>query len=76
MVHRSNRGRVTYVCSARGVAGISYSFSYEVKVVVSLLGDEDEMVRVWKVGGPGECQVRILLHTHSKKGSLLSRSEV
>ena len=44
-----------------------------VKVVVSLLGDEDEMVKVWKVGGPGECQVRI---THSKKGSLLSRSEV
>ena len=27
-------------------------------VVVSLLGDEDEMVKlkVWKVGGPGECQ--------------------
>ena len=27
------------------------------KVIVSLLGDEDKMVRVWKVGGPGECQV-------------------
>ena len=24
-----------------------------IKVVVSLLGDEDEMVKVWKVGGPG-----------------------
>ena len=44
------------------------------KVIVSLLGDEDKMVRVWKVGGPGECHVRI--HTQSKKGSLLSRSEV
>ena len=43
-----------------------------IKVVVPLLGDEDEMVRVWKVGGPGECQVRItkdylLLHTHIVK---------
>ena len=26
------------------------------------------MVKVWKVGGPGECEARFL-HTHGKKGS-------
>ena len=33
--------------------------SYVIINKATWLGDEDEMVRVWKVGGPGECQVRI-----------------
>ena len=45
------------------------------KVLVFLLGDEDKMLKVWKVGGLAECQLE-LVHTQSKKGSLLSHSDV
>ena len=46
-----------------------------IKVVVFLLGDEDKMLKVWKVGGLAECQLE-LVHTQSKKQSLLSHSDV
>ena len=48
---------------------------YGFKVVDFLLGDEDKMLKVWKVVGLAECQLE-LVHTQSKKGSLLSHSDV
>ena len=45
------------------------------KVVDFLLGDEDKLLKIWKVGGLAECQLE-LVHTQSKKGSLLSHSDV
>ena len=56
-----------------GVRGIKLREG--VKVVVFLLGDEDKMLKVWKVGGLAECQLE-LVHTQSKKGSFLSHSDV
>ena len=51
---------------------IKYDFF---KVVDFLLGDEDKLLKIWKVGGLAECQLE-LVHTQSKKGSLLSHSDV
>ena len=44
---------------------VSLHFDFVTVLTSSRTGDDDEMVRVWKVGGPGECM-----------GSLSSRSEV